>query len=288
MTDFARDLSSANSKRSKMLTASIVTFHTEAQELLTCLDSLDSGMFDTIYVIDNGQEPRIKEIANRHSAPTRYIPLPNPGYGAAHNTAMRLALQRGATHHLIVNTDIRFGPEVIPSLMHYFSEHPETGMLHPRMVDEHGNLQMSVRMLPTPWDLILRRFLPSGWFTKRRQTYLLAHISHSQPFTAPYLEGSFMLVNMKAIEECGGFDERFFMYPEDIDLTRRIYALRPTVYYPIVTVTHLHRRASYRSWRMLKIHCVNMIKYFNKWGWFYDPERKKANAILSSKGTSHS
>ena len=124
MTDFARDLSSANSKRSKMLTASIVTFHTEAQELLTCLDSLDSGMFDTIYVIDNGQEPRIKEIANRHSAPTRYIPLPNPGYGAAHNTAMRLALQRGATHHLIVNTDIRFGPEVIPSLMHYFSEHP--------------------------------------------------------------------------------------------------------------------------------------------------------------------
>ena len=73
------------------------------------------------------------------------------------------------------------------------------------------------------------------------------------------------------------FDERFFMYPEDIDITRRMHSKYRTMYWPNVSVVHAHRAASYKSTRMLKIHIVNMVKYFNKWGWFFDSERRKVN-----------
>jgi len=50
-----------------------------------------------------------------------------------------------------------------------------------------------------------------------------------------------------------------------------------TVFYPHVAVVHYHERSSYKNVRMLWVHIVNMIKYFNKWGWFFDKERKKVN-----------
>jgi GT2 family glycosyltransferase len=98
----------------------------------------------------------------------------------------------------------------------------------------------------------------------------------------PYLSGCFMLMRTKAVQKARLFDERFFMYPEDIDLTRRIHRDYLTIYYPYTTIIHNHEKASYRSGKMLWIHIVNMCRYFNKWGWFYDPERKLINNIVLS------
>jgi GT2 family glycosyltransferase len=67
------------------------------------------------------------------------------------------------------------------------------------------------------------------------------------------------------------------MYPEDIDLTRRIHRHFRTVFYPDVAIVHFHTQSSYVNARMLFIHIVNMIKYFNKWGWIFDHERRKVN-----------
>jgi len=73
------------------------------------------------------------------------------------------------------------------------------------------------------------------------------------------------------------FDERFFMYPEDIDLTRRIHRKYRTVFYPEVSVVHQHAQGSYSNVKLLFIHIRNMVRYFNKWGWFFDKERREIN-----------
>lgn len=86
-----------------------------------------------------------------------------------------------------------------------------------------------------------------------------------------------MLFRMSALKQVGLFDERFFMYAEDIDITRRMHARFRTVYYPGATIVHDHARASYRSGRALRTHIVNMIRYFNKWGWIGDRERDQFN-----------
>ena len=81
----------------------------------------------------------------------------------------------------------------------------------------------------------------------------------------------------EAVLKVGLFDERFFMYPEDIDLTRRIHREYLTLYYPSETIVHAHRQASYHNLHMLWIHATNMCRYFNKWGWLFDRERKAFN-----------
>ena len=89
---------------------------------------------------------------------------------------------------------------------------------------------------------------------------------YNQIMDVPYLSGSFMLLRTSALKEVGLFDERFFMYPEDIDLTRRIGAKYRTIFYPEVSVIHHHEKASYKSVKLLIIHVWNIMKYFWKWG----------------------
>lgn len=96
----------------------------------------------------------------------------------------------------------------------------------------------------------------------------------------PYHQGSFMFFRLECFKKVGLFDERFFMYPEDIDITRRMHKWYRTMFVPSVTIVHAHRAASYKSKKMLKIHMVNMIKYFNKWGWIVDKERSAWNRKL--------
>ena len=99
----------------------------------------------------------------------------------------------------------------------------------------------------------------------------------------PYLSGSFMFLRTEALRDVGLFDERFFMYPEDIDLTRRLHAKYRTVFYPDVQVIHNHAQASYKNSKMLLIHIVNTIKYCNKWGWIFDKERREMNRKILQK-----
>ena len=149
----------------------------------------------------------------------------------------------------------------------------------PRIVNADGTQQYLAKRLPSPLDVFGRRFLPA-WMTERRnRRYELRDLDLTRPVNAPYLSGCFMLLRTRAAVDAGLFDERYFMYPEDIDLTRTIHRNWLTLYYPQWTVVHRHERASYKSRRMLWIHIRNMCRYFNKWGWFFDSERRLCNKL---------
>lgn len=262
-----------------MLTVSIVTYHTPEEELRACLASLNTPIVDTIYIIDNGSQERIRALADEYLQ-VEYIPLPNPGYGAGHNEAIRRAMSKGAEYHLVLNSDVRFDPSILGRLVSVMDSRPNVGQLQPRVIYPSGLPQSTVRLLPTPLDLFGRRFLPRSLFVKRNDRYTLAHLDLTREWNVPYHQGSFMLLRMSALRRVGLFDERFFMYPEDIDLTRRMHRLYKTIYYPHETIIHDHRAGSYRSPKLLWIHLVNMARYFNKWGWFFDAERRKFNRPL--------
>jgi len=86
-----------------------------------------------------------------------------------------------------------------------------------------------------------------------------------------------MLLRTSILEQTGLFDERFFMYYEDTDLTRRVHQFHRTVFYPKVTITHDFAKASHKNRRLLIAHIHSAIQYFNKWGWFFDAERTQIN-----------
>lgn len=270
------EVSTSNTPR---LNVSIVTYRVDLDELARCLRSLDSGAVAAIYIIDNAGEERVRQFVAQWPK-TVYLSADNPGYGAAHNIAMRRSLTDRVPYHLVLNSDVEFDPAILPRLIAEMDRRPDVGQLQPRVTYGDGRLQYTVRMLPTPVDVFVRRFLPKGWFKRRRDAYLLKHLDHNSPFNVPYHQGSFMLLRCEALREVGLFDERFFMYPEDIDLTRRIHERYVTLYYPAETIIHRHRAESYTNWRLLRIHIVNMARYFSKWGWWCDPGRRKANRSL--------
>lgn len=265
-----------------MLNVSIVTYHTDPDELRRCLASLGSPCVNRIYIIDNSRSESTRLITESHGNVT-YIPNDNTGYGAGHNIALRRTIESGeAAYHLVVNSDVRFDPEILPRMLAEMEKFPGVGQMHPKVLNPDGSMQWTVRRLPTPLDLLGRRFLPRPLMRRRDDRYLLKHIDHTEPFNVPYHQGSFMLLRVEALKRVGLFDERFFMYPEDIDLTRRIHRHYVTLYWPYAEVIHDHRAQSYASWRMLRIHLVNMARYFCKWGWFIDPERRRLNCRLNS------
>ena len=153
----------------------------------------------------------------------------------------------------------------------------EVAQLMPKVFFPTGEIQYLCKLIPTPFNLIFRRFLPQSWTKESTKKFELRDSGYNKLMNIPYLSGCFMFFRTEALKEVGLFDERFFMYPEDIDLTRRIHAKYRTVFYPEVNIIHHHAQSSYINLKMLYIHITNMVKYFNKWGWFFDKERRKVN-----------
>ena len=265
-----------------MLTASIVTFHTPEPELKNCLSALQQSCIDQISVIDNASEDRIRGIVSLFDK-AKYIPSGNIGYGAAHNKGMKTAIDSGSDFHLALNTDTVFTPEDIEELHRQIKSSADIGLVHPRIIGSDGKELFTSRLLPSPLDLFIRLFLPERMFRRRRDRYLLKHLDRTRAHNIPYHQGSFLLFRVSALKDCGLFDERFFMYPEDIDLCRRIHGKYRTLYVPTPTIIHHHQAASYKSLRMMLIHIANMVRYFNKWGWWRDPERDAMNSPLIKK-----
>lgn len=263
------------------LTVSIVTHRTDPQMLARALQSVARSHPAAVYIVDNSPlHPPAPSLPEGAGFALEYIPVENRGFGAAHNIAIRDALDAGTDYHLVLNPDVEWEGDALTPLAEYMEANPDVGMAMPRVLYPDGTLQYTCRMLPTPLDLFLKRFMPGRTAARRMRRYLLADADHHRSIDSPYLLGSILLFRAEALQSEGLFDERFFMYPEDIDITRRIHNQWKTLYLPLATVTHKHAAASRHSFRMLRIHMANMIRYFNKWGWFHDPQRRAFNRRL--------
>jgi GT2 family glycosyltransferase len=262
------------------ITASIVTYKTSRDELEKCIDSLRVNEINTIFISDNSPSNELKFFCEHFQQVVYIYNNGNIGYGAGHNVAIRKAKEMNADYHLVINSDVYFAQDIIAKIMTYMEENIDVAQLIPNVVYPNGELQYVCRMLPTPANLVFRRFLPKRIVEKMNNKYLLEFDDHKRAINIAYHQGSFMFFRVKCFEKVGLFDERFFMYPEDIDITRRMYKYYRTMFWPEVTIVHAHRGASYNNKKMLMIHMVNMIRYFNKWGWFFDKERKLCNNQL--------
>jgi GT2 family glycosyltransferase len=271
-----------------LLTVSIVLYKTSIVDIRKCIASLElySGNF-FIYIVDNSPTDALR---NEFSIklPHQYIHLPrNPGFGAAHNVAIRKAQNLDSTYHLVLNADIVFNEDVLSPMLEYMEMNLHIGHMMPKVLNPNGTLQRLCKLVPTPFDLILRRFSSKKAQEANNYIFELHGSCYNKLMFVPYLSGCFMLLRQSALKEIGLFDEQFFMYPEDIDLTRRMAERYDTIFFPNVSVVHEHGAASYKSLKMLLIHMFNIIKYFNKWGWFSDPVRTLLNKKTLSQFTDH-
>lgn len=258
-----------------MINASIVLYNHILAEIKELIHTLHTcSLVKDVFLIDNSPKKNDELL----SLPATYIfNGKNLGYGTAHNIAIRKTIEQQIPYHLVLNPDIQLDGNKLNELIEYMEKNECVGHLMPKTIYPDGEIQYLCKLLPKPSDLLFRRFLSSKWTKKRNDIFELRQSGYNKIMDIPYLSGCFMLLRTSVLEDIGLFDERFFMYPEDIDLTRRIHRKYRTIFYPYVSIIHHHEQGSYKNFKLLLVHAWNIVKYFNKWGWFFDSERKKIN-----------
>ncbi len=186
----------------------------------------------------------------------------NIGYGRGHNIAIDKSLETDADYHLVMNSDLQFEPTLLETLAEFMDANKDVAYVMPKVLNVDGTDQKLAKRLPTPWDLMHRRLFNSDRGSLK--------LSDDRIWNVPCLSGCFMFLRSDALRELKAddgyvFDPRYFLYLEDFDLSRRLYMRYRTIYYPALTITHYHRRESYKSLRIGLIHTLSMIKYFWKW-----------------------
>ena len=264
-----------------MLTASIVLFNTPKVQLDRLLSSImQSNCVSQLYIIDNSPNDKFR-ILEKTIPVVRYIHNANLGYGAAHNIAIKEAIEEGSDYHVVLNPDVYFSQEVLPALLQYMDEHSDTVYLLPKVLYPNGDIQYLCKLLPTPLDLIFRRFFPGKLAEKQNYKYTLRQSGYDKIINPPCLSGCFMFLRVETLRKYQlFFDESFFMYCEDFDLMRRLHRVGKTIFFPNVSIIHDHGKESYKNRKMLLTHIKSACTYFNKYGWFFDKERRCMNSKI--------
>jgi GT2 family glycosyltransferase len=251
------------------LSVSIVSYRTP-ELLQACLAALDcerTRLDIQATVVDNASGDASAEMVATHYPWVRLISNErNVGFGAAHNQAMRSAHGR---YLLVLNSDARPAPGALLTLVEFMDAHPEVGVAGPKLRLPNGRVQPSRRRFPTVATLFLestqlQRHSPSNAVVR---SYYVADRSDDDPQDVDWLVGACLCVRASAVVKIGLFDERFFMYSEEIDWCRRFRAAGWRVaYVPAAEVGHqeggstrLDLAARDREFQMAK------LQYAAKW-----------------------
>lgn len=259
------------------LTASIVLYNNAATDISAAISSvLNNALVSKLYLIDNSETDALKQLTADKRI--KYIfNNKNLGFGNAHNIAIAKSSE-ASLYHLILNPDVKFASGVIEEVFSFMEKHKNIGQLMPNVYYENGERQKLCNLLPTPADLLGRRFFPGmQWAKNKNERYELKDFGYKKCANIPNLSGCFMFMRNEALKKTGGFDKRFFMYMEDVDLTRRMHKIAETIFYPYTSIIHGYEKESYSNPVLLKHHIYSAIKYFNKWGWLIDKQRTAIN-----------
>jgi GT2 family glycosyltransferase len=240
-----------------------VVSHLQSRLVRSLLEDLAAHCGDTIEVVLtlNVDEPPPFEVAD-FGYPIELVRNPAPrGFGANHNAAFRLCRQQA---FCVLNPDIRLAANPFPALIEEL-QRDRTGVVAPRILDPTGRTEDSARRFPTPWRLVTKALgLASA----------LDYEIGPAAFSPDWVAGMFMLFTRDAFGAVGGFDERYFLYYEDVDICARLcasgYGVRLV---PSVSAVHHARRASRSDWRHRAWHLQSIVRYL------LTTERSAARAV---------
>ncbi|MFM0286000.1 glycosyltransferase family 2 protein [Paraburkholderia megapolitana] len=265
------------------LSVSVVVYRPDLARLVSTLDSFRVAcdkLRDArpafpveLYLIDNGGLPdlhAVRQELHAHGIACRVVTgHGNVGYGRGHNLAIE---QTERQYHLVLNPDIDLESDALVRALDFFDANPSLGLLSPRIGDERGQLQYLCRRYPTLLDLGVRGFLPAGarrLFTRRLARYEMRDLINDNDtvWDPPIVSGCFMLFRTSVLKKLRGFDERYFLYFEDYDLSLRTHDASRIVYAPIVRVRHHGGDAAKKGSAHIRMFAASACKFFSRFGW---------------------
>lgn len=255
------------------LSISIVVYK-KYDDVLLAIDSIERftnpALSKQVYIIDNScysDENHYKQAflqSLKKYTDVEYIDTrKNVGFGKGHNFVLPWL---DSDFHAIVNPDIVLYSDVFTPLIDFLNKNEDVGMTAPILTDEYNRALRVYRRDLTILDLLCR-YVHIPFFRKRVDFHTMEDVDKTKDFECPFIQGSFLVVKTDIFKNVGGFDDRYFMYAEDADLCRTIRKKNKVVVHPAVKVVHKWEKASHTSFKLMRIHALSLMKYFNKWGW---------------------
>jgi len=250
------------------LCASIVLYKMSVADIEPLIRELSRQGVAKVFVVDNSP-PSFGSSGN--SLPRiayEYIRTGvNLGYGRGHNIAINKSVET-YKYHLICNPDIDLSTNVISELVNYMDSHPDVGLCMPKLVGTDGVIQHCCRRSPVVWDYVSQLVCRGTWGKRRAFRLEMRDYDYEAGMEVQCLSGCFMFFRGEVLKRLRGFDEKFFLYFEDFDLSMRSRKLARNVYVPSTFVVHERQSAHRRSWRLKGVFVMSAMRYFLKWGAF--------------------
>ncbi len=224
------------------------------------------------FLVDNGRDGTARMVRERFPWVTVIEPESNVGFGKGNNLAFQMAQ---GEYVMLVNPDLTVFRGEMEKLLAFADAEPRAGIIGPLVENPNGTRQESCTRLPTPLiPAYSRTFLGRTPFGRKAlDRFLMRDLSHDAPHDVEAVYGAAMLVRRPVLDQVGHFDERFFMYYEDVDLCRRAKSAGWNVCYaPVARFAHYHQRESRirAPWELLtnrlaREHIASGVKYFLKY-----------------------
>ena len=252
----------SSSQGSDASIGAVVVNYNAGSALCDCVASLEAAGVGEIVVVDNASVDDSMKLLASYSTGARPISsVGNLGYGAGANLGARAT---AAEYLLVCNPDLVAGPEAVRRLATVLDDSPKVALVGPMLRERSGDVYPSGREFPSMAEAVGHGFVGlfwggNPWTLRYRQIGQEQHRARD----ADWVSGAFFLVRREAFQEIGGFDERYFMYVEDVDLCWRLRQAGWTVRYePGAEVVHQQGLSTSRHpYRMLAAHHRSMWRF---------------------------
>ena len=228
----------------------------------------------TLYLVDNaspdGSGPRLEQAVREGLlAPGTGQRVEvrcrkeNGGFGTGHNTVLP---ELASTYHFILNPDIQLMADTLSDLADWMARHPGAVMARPSLVFPDGRPQRLPLRRCALRPMVYRQLSFLKFWEKYNEQYLMADKDLTKPTEIEFCTGSFSAVRTAEFKAVGGFDEHYFMYVEDADLTQKMRTTGKAYLVPQYTAIHAWHRAAHRSLKPFLWQAGSLLRYFSKWG----------------------
>ncbi len=192
----------------------------------------------------------------------------NRGFGHGHNTVIP---QLRSQFHLVLNPDVELHRDALRAGLTALQQSEEIVLASPRAIGGHGEQEFLCKRYPSVLALLLRGFAPSfvrRWFERRLADYEMRDVcSGNRPVDVSIASGCFMLVRTQALQAVHGFNDDFFLYFEDFDLSLRLGRQGRLVFWPSMAIVHHGGYAATKGWRHLGYFIRSGALFFRRHGW---------------------
>lgn len=235
------------------------------QTIRSAKEALQQLSGEIIVVDNNSQDGSCEYIRQTFPDVVLIENKENAGFGRANNQGFAIAK---GEYTLILNPDTIIGKDTIADCLSFYKSHSDCGGIGVCMHDGNGRfLPESKRAFPTPWVSFCKIFGLSSLFpySRRFARYHLRYLSAGESHPIEILSGAFTFVRTDLLRSVGGFDEDFFMYGEDIDLSFRLAkAGRQNYYIPTPIIHYKGESTQKNSYRYVKVFYQAMVIFFKK------------------------